>query len=507
MPVAIMGLDIGTTGCKSTVLSPSGKVLASRYLEYEAKRAAGLHEMDAEEVWRCVKTVVSAAAQQSAQESGEEVDAIGISSFGESAVPVDENGNPLACAILYTDPRGLEQTQLLCERLGEGRIAALTGLPPNRMYTLPKLMWFKAFRPEIYRKAYKFLLFEDYILFRLTGECVIDYSLASRTMCFDLAHKGWSGEMLEAAGIDGRKLSRPVPSGTVAGEVIPALAAELHLGAHTRAVTGGHDQVCASLGAGVLVPGLSVDGTGTVECIAPAVGRIPDSETLRAGGYACAPHAVPGLYLVYAFSFTGGVLLKWFRDTLARGEYQRMRAAGNNFYRMMDERAAAAGPSPLLALPHFAGAATPYMDESATGALVGLTLETRQEDVYRALMEGVTFEMLLNLEMLEKGGIHVRELRATGGGASSALWLQIKADITGLPVLSLANCEAGTIGAVMLAGCATGRYSSLTEASAALLKTGRTFLPDQGMHERYMEQYARYRRLYGALQQIDGKDL
>jgi xylulokinase len=324
-------------------------------------------------------------------------------------------------------------------------------------------------------------------------------------MCFDISSKDWSAEMMEVAQINPSKFSTPVKSGTVVGTVKPGIAFELGLSTQTKVVTGAHDQVCASLGAGVLSPGLSLDGTGTVECIATAVNRPYIGESLKKCGYACGPHAIANMYLIYALSFTGGALLKWYRDTFTKHEFDMSKLSDGNIYQQLDAEAGTI-PSSLLVLPYFAGACTPYMDESAKGAILGLTLETTKIDIYRALMESVVYEMLLNIEILKKFGIAVKELRATGGGASSPFWLQMKADILEIPVMSFYNCEVANIGAVMLAGVATGKYLNLQEASSALVKTGKTYEPNMGNRSRYREKYSCYKRMYDAVKQVYGED-
>lgn len=493
----LMGLDIGTSGCKSTVCDERGGIRAVSYREYNVDRQNGGHSLDACMLWDKVKEVVS----QSAKEAGGEITAMGISSFGESAVAVDINGQPLAPVMLYTDPRGAVQSEQLAQKLGGEQIMEWTGCKPSFMYTLPKLMYIRQEQPRLYQNTYKFLLIEDYIIFRLTGEAVIDYSLAARTMALDIRKKSWCAPVLEAGEISSEKLSRPVPSGTPAGLVRPEMAAELGLHGKTMVVTGGHDQACAAVGAGVLAPGLSVDGTGTVECITPVFDRPLTNRVMYAGGYACVPHALEGLYQTYAFSFTGGALLKWFRDSFGQEAVQEAAKKNISPYKLLDSRVKP-GPSGLLVLPYFAGAATPRMDDRAIGAILGLTLETTTYDIYRGLMEGVTYEMRYNLELLEQAGISVGQLRTTGGGAASPVWLQIKADILGKPVMSLDSCEAGTLGAIMLAGKAAGAFATLEEGTAALLRTGRIYEPNMAFRERYEELYEGYKKIYPFTKEI-----
>lgn len=491
----IGGLDIGTTGCKLTLYTGDGDRVGQYYQEYPARRQAGEHELDAAALWRAVRGVLSRGG---AEHPG--VAAIGVSSFGESFVLLDEADQPLAPALLYTDPRGREELAELAAAVGEERIIATCGMKPHSMYSLSKMMWIARHRPELYRRARRVMLFEDYVVYMLTGAAQIDYSLAARTMAFDIRKKAWDHALLAAAGVDPALLSRPVPSGTAAGPVREPLAGELGL-AGTQIVSGCHDQVSAAVGAGVLKPGMAIDGAGTVSCITPVFERPPEDAAFYQDNYAVVPHALPGLYVCYAFSFTGGALLKWFRDQLAQDVAQYAAMRETDFYAELDRRVGEE-PTGLMVLPHFAGAATPYMDEGAKGAIVGLSLETTQAELYRALMEGVVYEMALNLERLSRAGLAIDRLRATGGGARSPVWLQMKADCLNLPIDALGDSEAGTVGSVMLAGVAVGAFDSLEAAERLLIKAGRTYQPRPEMHEKYRAIYARYRPLYELLKPL-----
>ncbi|MBO5648349.1 MAG: carbohydrate kinase [Clostridia bacterium] len=504
--MAIMGLDLGTSGCKSVVCAPDGTYISGAYREYTAQRDAGVHELDANVMWDCIREVVSIGARECRARTGDEVEAIIVTSFGEAGVPVDREGRVLHGIVLYTDNRGEAETNALTARFGLEKLMRTLYMKPHMMYTLPKLMWYKNERPEVFAQMHHFYLIEDYAVWRLSGVSQISYSLASRTMAFDVVSKRWCTEVLEAAGIDERIFSKPVSAGTVAGPVLPSLCEELGLSPDTLIITGAQDQITAALGAGAFLPGTSVDGMGTVECITPAFDRPFDDMSLINRGYVCAPHAIDGLYATYAFCYCGGALVQWFRDTV--GLDAKLRAAQENTsaYRLLDAEFAAdpacKSPTGILVLPHFAGAATPYMDSATHGAVVGLSLETTRAQFYRAVMEGITYEMRLNLEMLKHGGVDVRVLNATGGGSRSDLWMQIKADITGLPVQTLENPEAGAVGCIMLGAVAKGYYRDLQEASAALVRVKRCFEPDAAMHARYEEHFSNYRRMYDAVKDI-----
>lgn len=494
--MSIAGIDIGTTGCKCTIYSQDGLLLNEAYKEYDMNTNNGEHELDAFNVWTSIKAVVKQISSEA-----KDLKAIGVTSFGEAAVLLDREDKPLMNSMLYTDPRGEEQCKGIVSDFGAETIAAITGLNPHHMYTVSKLIWIKENKPEIYESTEHILLFEDYIVYMLSGIAQIDYSLASRTMAFDIRTLDWSKEILSFAGIDVKKMPRVVPTGTKASVIRKELAAELGISEQVIIVSGCHDQIAAAIGTGVLHEGMAVDGTGTVECITPVFKGIPHSNVLFKGSYSIVPHFTPNHYVTYAFSFTGGALLKWYRDNLASFEAELVKSSGENIYDVFNSRVKDE-PSGLLVLPHFSGAATPYMDSRSKGAIIGLTTETTSTDIYRALMEGVTYEMLLNIEKLREAGISIKELRATGGGATSKVWLQMKADILNIPVISMGSAQSGTLGCVMLAGIACGIYKDMKEAAGIFVKMDKTYYPRKEKHESYIKFYEKYTRLYEAVKTI-----
>ena len=483
----IAGLDIGTTGCKLTVFGEDGAELGKAYRDYPVRRMVGAQEMDISVMMESVYAVIREMADKVPDIGG-----IGVTSFGEVFVMTDEAGEPLHNAMLYTDPRGDEECAELTEKLGASNIAEITGLAPHAMYSISKMMWIKRHWPEVYAAARRIHLIEDFVVWHLTGTAQIDYSLATRTMAFDIRKLEWSREIFDAAGIDVSLMSRTVPTGTSAGTVTPDAAERTGLDSRCIIVSAAHDQVAAAVGAGVFDGRTAVDGAGTVECLEPVYDSLPDIRIMSRGKYAVVPCAVPGKYVAYAFSYTGGALIQWCMETFGKGETnQSMEVAYGK-----DE------PTGLLVLPHFAGAATPYMDSGSKGALIGLTLATTPAEIYRACMEGVVYEMRLNYENLAGSGIHFNKLNATGGGARSRVWMQMKADVLDLPVTALKTVDAGTVGSAMLAGIRTGLFTDLEDAAKTMVQEVETYYPRPEMHEKYMEIYERYRKLYEAVRPL-----
>jgi len=570
--MAIIGLDVGTTGCKCIIFSDKGMNEAYAYEEYT--RSLSCTTISAERIWQSVCSVLSRANEiylekykestlykgpssqkhcgnnnfdnkdymetvsidndrvsdnckngnnnrnsentdnndsdisgnefstcQNANDSlnfaDSSIKAISISSFGESFVPVDIYGDALSDIMLYTDPRGKDECEEFLSVISEDEIMQSCGVKPHPMYSLPKIAWIRKNQPEVFEKTWKFLLIEDYVIYKLSGVTAIDYSLASRTMAFDVTRKCWDNKLLALAGISEIKMSLPSPSGTAVGVIKPEIAISLGLPLDVKVVTGGHDQVCAAVGAGVVALGTAIDGIGTVECITPAFSSpILDSDFLN-NNYACVPYAIPGMYVTYAFNFTGGALLKWFRDNFASKEEIESKESGKSVYWILDEKAAK-NPTSVMVIPHFAGSGTPDMNPLDTGSIVGLTFQHGVPEIYRALLEGVTFEMKYNMELLSSVGVDITELRAVGGGAKSKLWLEIKAAITGCRILQLEVEEAGITGAAMLASVAIGIFPTLKEASEVFVKVKAIIEPDLDLKKKYEEIYTRYKKYRNA---------
>lgn len=499
----IAGLDIGTTGCKLTVFGERGQELGKSYRDYPVKRTVGGHEIDVAALMESVFDVIRDMAKQYPDIAG-----IGVTSFGETFVMTDEEGTPLAPAMLYTDPRGKDECGDLVEKLGESHIAAITGVTPHEMYGLPKIMWRKTHNPEVYAKTKHILQMEDYVVFSLTGNAQIDYSLATRSMAFDIHALDWSHEILTAAGVDRKLFSTPVPTGSDAGYIKAEIAQMIGLSENTHIISVSHDQVAACVGAGAFDGHVAVDGAGTVQCLTPIFDEMPNVEKMMSGKYAVVPYVMPGKYVTYAFSYTGGALMQWCITNLAKKEAELAKSAGKSVNEYLEEQyfndrkilgLDEDGPSGMLTLPHFAGAATPYMDTGSKGAILGLTTDSKVSDIYRACMEGISYEMYLNYKNVVAAGARPELIHATGGGAHSTVWMQMKADLLGIPVLALSTVDAGTVGSAMLTGIAIGVFEDLADAAAKMVEKTRTYEPRAEYHEKYLEVFARYEKLYQAV--------
>lgn len=495
----LMGLDIGTSGCKAVLFDDGGTLLAKASREYAVDfPQPNWAEQNIEQVW----TLAQAAMREAIVTARiDQVAALGLSVHGEAITPVDKQGRALRPTILGMDTRTVEQNAWLREHFGAEPLFDRTGMPIHTVNTLPKLLWLRQHEPDIWRQADRFLLVEDFLINKLTGHAAISHCLASRTQLYDLRQSAWSVEILEMLGLDPSRLADPHPSGTVIGEMRDALARDLGLIKAPLVVTGGHDQACGALGAGLTRSGLASVSTGTAEVVEVALPSPVINHTLYEGNISVYAHVVPGLYLAMTLNHSGGLSLRWFRDGFCESQVHQSAQAGADAYDLM-LAGSSADPTHILVLPHFAGSGTPTFDTASKAAILGLTFATTRADLAKAILEGLTYELRLNLDLLQAGGISIERLRAIGGGAKSKLWLQLKADITGLPVAVPRITEAAAFGAALLAGVGAGLYANVSAAAEQFLQLTDEYLPDPRRQKWYDELYQLYRQVYPAVAPI-----
>ena len=497
--MSLLGVDVGTTGCKGVAFDLEGQVIASAYREYPLLEPnPGWMELDAHQVTKAIKEVITEVA---AQTKADPIQALSASSQGEAAVPLSKQGEILDNTPVSFDKRTTEIAAWWKDELSIREIFEITGQPLHPMHTISKIMWLRENKPEVFKRVWKFLCYEEYVFYLLGIDPVTDYSIAARMMAFDVKSKQWSEKMLSIAGLGESLFPGTAPSGTAIGEVAPKVAEELGLPKGVVAVTGGHDQPCNALGAGIIQSGTAVYGIGTVECITPALSWPEDVDEMLKGNLACYPHVVKDLYTSVAFNFTGGSLLKWYRDTFADKEKEIAAKQGVDPYDIILENLPEAPATPMI-LPHFTATGTPHFDTRSKGAILGLTLGTKKQDIVKAILEGVTFEMKLNVEVLKNAGVPVNSMKATGGGAKSNAWIQLKADIMGIPIASLLVSEATSLGTAILAGTAIGVYPSVQAAVKELVKTKEVFEPTPRKNRIYEERFETYKQIYPAIREI-----
>lgn len=493
----LLGIDVGTTGAKAMVFTPEGEVKGYAFEEYGIIYThEGYAEQDAEAVWRVTKRVIKKAAF----DCGGEIKSISLSVQGDAVLAIDRDRRAISHAHLGMDYRGQAEVEACERQSGAKEIFRHTGMRPHPMNTFIKILWIKNHERELYDRTYKFVTYADFIMGKLGSDSiVIDYTMASRTQAFDLQKRTWSEEILKQYGVDEAKLAFPVASGTIVGKIDRKLAEELGISGDAVLVTGGHDQTCASIGAGIIREGMALDSHGTAEVISTVFESPRLGDVMFESFYPCYIHGLPEMYFTFSLNHTGGVLLKWFAEEYCIADRQEAEKEGKGLYEYIISRMPE-DISPVMFLPYLNGSGTPTCDLKMKGAILGLTMASDRYDVARAVLESLCYEMRINLEQMKQAGIHVDHIRCVGGGARSPKGLQMKADIMGIPVTTLKVREAACFGAAIVAGRATGIYRGLTDIER-LVRADMVYEPREAVQRQYEERYRIYQGLYGAMRE------
>ncbi|MDI9610736.1 MAG: FGGY-family carbohydrate kinase [Archaeoglobales archaeon] len=466
----VLGIDAGTTGIRAGVYSLQGKLVAQSYTEFPSYYPnPGWVEQNAEDWWKSVVKACNSAIKLANAEN--DIYAISVANQRETIVPISKSGTPLTRAIVWQDRRTVEEVKRIKSIMGE-EVFKLTGLKPDPYFSLPKILWWMKNYPDVVEKTWKFMLVHDYIIFKLTGFAMTDFSNASRTMLMDLRKREWSDKIAETFGIDLDKLPEIENSGEVAGDL---RSREIEVRSRPVVAIGGGDQQCSALAQGVVEEGKikSTTGTGTF-MIAPV-------EKMHGGDLIYSAHVVPKVVAEVSI-FTTGSLLEWVkRNFFPNDSYEVLNA---------EAKASGVGARGLMIFPFFSGAGCPHWNPEAKGSIYGLTLGHSRGDIARAVMESVAFEVKTNIELMESLGIKVNELRLDGGAARSQLWNQIFADVTKKPCLVSGDVEATARGAAMLACLSIG--FSLKYVLEKFVPEFTTVLPS-GIE--YSEVYERYKKI------------
>jgi xylulokinase len=491
----LLAIDAGTTSVKAGLFSPDGGCLGVGRQEYQLETpAADRVQLDPEVYWQaCVKTVREAIHQSGV--TPEQVKAMAVSSQGETTITLNAAGKAIYPALVWLDNRASAQAAFLAERFGK-EVYARTGIPEIvPTWSACKILWLRQNEPAVFSRADKFLLVQDYLIYRLTGRIVTDGSISCTTLYFDIVQKTWWRDVQDAIGIRTDQLPEIVRPGANVGTLSPEAAAGLGLSTKTCVVTGGMDQAVGAIGAGNFKPGKVSESTGAALAIQATV---TDPMMGKSNGIPVYCHSVPGQYLLVPVCPTAGMALKWLRDSFFQDEIRKAGDEKTDAYDRLTNLAQSvpAGSDGLIMLPHLMGAFSPEPNLSARGSFTGFTLSHTRGHFVRALLEGVAFLLRQNLEYIERTGMAIPEIRSTGGGARSRLWNRIKANVCNRPIVTLANEETALLGDAILAGVASGLFQSIEEGCRSMVAVKESIQPD-GDARVYVEPY----RLYCELDQ------
>lgn len=487
-----LALDAGTSAVKAALFDSAGHQLAAAGAEYRLEYPyPDWVELDPEVYWQATQTAIATVLRRS-EVDPEAIPAMGVTSQGETLITLDEVGRPLRKAIVWLDNRAREEAGRIAEAFDPEEVYRRTGqqeIVP--CWTATKILWLRSHEPHVFAAAARFLMVQDYIVYRLTGRFVSDHALNPSTLYYDLTSGDWWTSMLEFLEVPRSRLPELVFSGTPVASVQGVAG----LGAGTSVVTTPIDQISGALGAGNLSSGIITETTGSAMAICATCNGPRYDPQRRIGLYR---HALPDSYALLPWVPTAGMLFSWFREHFG----------GERDFAELEREAWSAPPGSegLLILPHLNGTFAPEVNPSARGVFYGVTLGHTRGHFIRAIFEAIAFMLRDQMDILESLSVPVEQICSLGGGARSDLWLQIKANVLDRPVVTTEIEEVAALGVAIIAATAAGVYPDFSVAIDEMVRYQRRFFPEPESVGRYAEAFARYRELNRLLVPTFGVD-
>jgi xylulokinase len=493
----LLGIDVGTGGTRALVIDESGTVVASATADHVpfATPHTGWAEQDPDDWWKACTEAVPRALENAGIDASQ-VAAIGLTGQMHGSTLLDDRGAVVRPALIWCDQRTQEQCDAITERVGAARLIELTYNPALTGFTLPKLLWVREHEPEAWRRVRHVLLPKDYIRFKLTGQHATDVADASGTLLFDVGGRRWSGEMFDFMNLDAALLPEAFEGPQTTGSVTKDGAKATGLRAGTPVVAGGGDQAAGAVGMGIVQPGVVSATIGTSGVVFAATDRPALDAKGRVHTFC---HAVPGRWHVMGVTQAAGLSLRWFRDRFGSGADD----GRDPYERLADEAMAVpAGSDGVLWAPYLMGERTPHLDANARAALVGLAANHHRGHIIRAILEGVAFSLRDSLEILREMGVPASSIRLGGGGARSALWRQIQADVYGQAVETVAAEEGAAYGAALLAGVGAQVWPDVDTACDRIVRIASHTDPDADAVRVLDKRYEAFTRIYPGLRDV-----
>lgn len=471
----LLGIDIGTSGCKVVLIDESGKLLKQASAEYPLLTPKPMWtEQNPEDWWEGIKTCLAEIGEKNP-------DAIGVTGQMHGSVFLDSKDEVIRPALLWNDQRTVTECEEIDTTIGHEELMRITCNPPLTGFQLPKVLWLRKNEPENYARLKSVLLPKDYIRLKLTGEKATEVSDASGTGILEVPERTWSTAMMGQLGIDSSLFPKVFESDEITGT---SLESEFLAGG-IPVVGGGGDQAAAAVGTGAVDIGIISVSLGTSGVVFTSIPG-PSYDAKGAAHTFC--HANRSWHAMGVMLSCGGAL-RWFRDVFCPGESYDSISAGAS--------SSPIGSNGVTFLPYLAGERCPHNDPHAKGVLAGMSLSTNKEDICRAVFEGVTFGLLDGFELLRNLGATAQSINVTSGGSRSDFWVQMIADAFRVPCHRLAVDEGPAFGAAILAGVGIGTWSSVSEACRKTVQIKETVLPTErdylGYHKKYQELYKHIR--------------
>jgi xylulokinase len=493
----LMGIDLGTSTIKVGVFDLEGSTQAYQSAEYDlAYIGKDMVENDVEKYWKTLAALIRKTIEAN-KIRPEEITAVSVSSQAETIVPVDNDIRPLMNAIVWLDSRSSRQARDISEVFPPGDMYMVSGQPIcDPSWPASRIKWLRENENDIYRKAYKFLLIQDYIIYRLAGLLYSEPTTYNSTYYYDINSHDFYQPMLDYLGVGRNKFPEIKNTGTIIGNISQEASSETGLSTSTRFVLGSLDQLAGAIGAGNIREGIITETTGSVFCMVVTTDKLLfDYEH----GIPCYLHAIPGKYCLLPYSMTGGMVLKWFKDSFYRQEEKQ---TGEKIFELMTDEAGIVSPGSegLVMIPHITGAYIPENNPDARGVFYGISISHNRAHFVRAIMESIGYMLKRDLEILDGTGIKADRIISMGGGAKSSLWNQIKADITGIEIQVPENTETAVLGAAIIAGVSTGVFDSFEQAVKKSVRIKDRYIPDKSNKKIYDAGFKKYKQIYKRLE-------
>lgn len=486
-----LSIDVGTTCCKCQLFDKKGNILEHLSEEYDFKIVDEERYVDVDKITNTIFEMIKTIAKKHI------ISSLSFSTIGESFVSLDKNDNIIFYPMIYSDKRGDKEANYIASLFDQKEFVNKTGCLPHAMFSVSKLLYIKNNYPEIYKRIDKVLLMLDYLNYIFTGKRIIEHSLAARTGIYNINNLEIDEEICKKLDIDKKLFSISKTAGYNLGFIKEEIKKKLEIDYDIQVILGSHDQLCNAIGSGVIKPGFATDGMGTVECVTLVFDKIDNCYELGKLGLPIIPFLGKDKYCTYIVNYANNSITNWFKNEISHNFKDNY----NDFFEYM-ENMMSNDINSIYVLPYFSGAMVPYNNINAKGAIINLTTTTKDYEIYKSILEGLTMEMYFEISQGRKYGFKIKYLVATGGGSLSKKRLQLKADMQNVKVVTLKSQEGGLLGLGIIQAVALNDYENLEQAIKKMVMIKEEYKPNKEKHILLLKKYQKYKKIYKNIKEL-----